>query len=362
MKEAYKPFKIKNVEVKNRLVASAMFEYGAENGKITDRISKHYKNLSEGGFGLIITGMNAVSASGACAPIMIDTENNEYVSDLKEITDNAHKNGAKIFVQLQHCGAGTFPMDGYDKFAVGELENNGVKYHQASSDELKKVAEDFASSALKCKQGGADGVQIHAAHGFLINSFLSPLTNHRTDNYGGSIENRARLLFEIYHAIRNAVGNEYPVAVKFPFSDLTENSITKEDSLFVCKQLENMGVDMIEISSGMVMDGSEASFTPHIRKGKEAPFLESAKAVADSLNIPVISVCGYRTTEFIENVLTNTNITAISFGRPIVCESNFPNRWLKDNAPLQCVSCNGCCNSFEDGIITCQVKKRGSQK
>ena len=330
----FEQFKIGEVEIKNRLVASAMFEYAADNGRITNRIVNRYRQLAEGGFGLIITGMQAVNPAGAFAPIMVNVDYDAYIEDLSKIVEVVHQNGTKIFVQLNHCGK-----------------------NDLNVDELKKIAVDFGKAALKCKSAGVDGVQVHAGHGFLVNSLLSPSTNHRTDEYGGSIENRARLLFEIYDSIRNFVGNNFTVGVKFPFSDLIEQSITPEESLKICRELEEKGLNFIEITSGMVMDGSKASFTPRIGKA-EAPFLESAKIVADELSIPVVSVCGYRTPNFINDVLSTTKIAAVSFGRPTVRETDFPNRWLTDSSKLKCVSCNKCCDSFNDGIITCQIEKK----
>lgn len=355
----YTPFCMGNAQISNRLVASAMFEYGADNGKITEKIKKRYLELSDGGAGLIITGMHAISVTCGVGPIMVNTEYDGYIADMRDIADAVHAKGGKIVVQLQHCGGKTSQADSYDKFAVCEKKvSDSCIYHEATKEELCKVAADFAASALRCKKAGVDGVQIHGAHGYLINTFLSPSTNHRTDGYGGKIENRARILFEIYSAIRKAVGNDYIIGVKFPFSDLNANSIQAEESLFACKELERLGIDFIEVSSGMIMDNSAASFTPVVRNDKQAPFLKSASQLAHEIMIPVISVCGYRTPDVVENVLTETKIKAVSFGRPLVREPNLPNRWKYDRSPAGCVSCNGCCNSFKEGIITCQVEKQ----
>lgn len=357
-KVMYSPVNLGAIQISNRLVASAMFEYGADHGKITQKIKKRYLELADGGAGLIITGMHAVSASGAVAPIMVNTEYDGYINDLKEIADAVHEKGRKIVVQLQHCGGKTCQADGYDQFSVCEKKvSDNCIYREATKAELQKVVADFSFSALRCKKAGVDGVQIHGAHGYLINTFLSPSTNHRTDEYGGKIENRARLLFEIYNKIRQAVGNEFIIGVKFPFSDLNDNSIRPEESLFACKELEKRGINFIEVSSGMVMDNSSASFTPVVRNDNQAPFLKYASQLADKIAIPVISVCGYRTPEMVEKALTETKVAAVSFGRPLVREPNLPIRWKSDRTSAKCISCNQCCKSFGDGIITCQIVK-----
>ncbi len=356
--DMYTPLRLGNTQIQNRLVASAMFEYGADSGRITKKIMERYLALADGGAGLIITGMHAVSAAGAVAPIMVNTEYDGYLEDMHEIVDAVHQRGGKLVVQLQHCGGKTCQADGYDKFAVCETKvSESCTYHEATEAELHKVVADFAASALRCKEAGADGIQIHGAHGYLINTFLSPSTNHRTDEYGGKIENRARLLLEIYESIRAAVGNGYMIGVKFPFSDLNENSIRQEESIFVCKELEKRGINFIEVSSGMVMDLSAASFTPAVRKDNQAPFVAYAARLADEVAIPVISVCGYRTPDIVEKALRETKISAVSFGRPLVREPNLPNRWKNDRSPAKCVSCNRCCGSFGDKIITCQIEK-----
>lgn len=374
MKTLYQPFTVGNLTLKNRLVASAMFEYGAEEGRITDKIAERYHQLAQGGIGGIITGMQAVTASGAVAPQMVHTEYDGYVQDMKAIADTVHQEDCKLFVQLQHCGSKTRPAEGYDHFTVSAVEDSAphasdlrslsprdplVVYHPATVEELRKVAEDFGQAARRCQLAGVDGVQLHCAHGYLINSFLSPSTNHRQDEYGGPIENRARLLFEIYDAVRRAVGPEYPVGVKFPFSDLNAQSIQPEESLYVCRELERRGIDFIEVSSGMVMSTGSDSFSPRLAKdGPEGPFLPYARQVAQAVSVPVISVCGYRSPAFIQQVLSETGLAAVSFGRPLVREPDLPNRWRRDESPAQCVSCNACRNSAGDGIITCQVEKR----
>ena len=355
----YTPFYLGKKQISNRLVASAMFEYGADKGKITEKIKGRYVELADGGSGLIITGMHAVSASAAVAPVMVNTRCDGYVEDLAEIAQAVHGRGGTILVQLQHCGDKTYSGEGYDRLAVCDKKvSDGRTYHQATKEEIQTVAADFAASALRCKQAGVDGIQIHGAHGFLINTFLSPSTNHRTDEYGGCIENRARILFEVYNAIRQAVGSDFIVGVKFPFNDLNEHSIREEESLFVCQELERQGIDFIEVSSGMVMDNSEASFTPVVGRDNEAPFLKYAALLADRVTVPVSSVCGYRTPDVVERTLSETKVSAVSLGRPLVREPDLPNRWKRDRRPAACISCNRCCNSFGDGIITCQIKKQ----
>ncbi len=353
----YDPFQIGNLTIKNRLIRSATFEFGADSGRITPRIIKLYRELAAGGSGLIISGMQAVLPGAGIGPTMVETTYDRYVDDMKQLTDVVHENGSKLFVQLNHAGYGTDWRHGYDRLGVSErLVAENCTYQETTPDEIKIIVEAFGKAAKHCKGAGCDGVQIHAAHGFLINTFLSPYFNHRTDAYGGSIENRSRILFEVYAAIRNAVGNNYPVSVKIPFSDRVSPSITPDECIYVCKELEERGIDMIEITSGVTYDGGESSLTPLGNKeSKEGNFLTGAVQVADAVSVPIVSVCGYRTPDFIEKTLNETPVTAISLCRPLIREPNLPNRWETDRTKATCVSCNQCYKS--SGIIACQMKK-----
>jgi 2,4-dienoyl-CoA reductase-like NADH-dependent reductase (Old Yellow Enzyme family) len=353
----YSPFKIGNLTVSNRLVRSATFEFGADDGRITPKIVELYRCLAEGGSGLIITGMYAVLPSARSNPVMVETTYDAYIGDMEQIANIIHKNGSLLFVQLNHAGYKTAKNPGYDRISVSEQEvTEGYTYREATFDDIKQITEAFGIAAKRCKEAGCDGVQIHAGHGYLLNTFLSPYYNHRTDAYGGPIENRARILFEIYGAIRNVVGDDYPVSVKIPFSDRVSPSIMPDECIYVCRELEKKGIDMIEVTSGLTMDGGESSFTPFVKnETQEGSFLVGAAQVADVVSVPVVSVAGYRTPDFIEKSLMETPVTAVSLCRPLVREPNLPNRWKTDRAKAACISCNRCFMS--KGIIACQVEQ-----
>lgn len=355
----YESWNIDNLSLKNRIVASAMFEFAADNGKIDARIFKRYDDLARGGAGLIITGMEAVSPGAAIGSSMIQTAYDSYENDMRKIADIVHEHGAKLFVQLNHAGYRTNWKNGGDRFGVCEKKvSDGCIYRQANKEDIRKVIDDFATSAERCKAAGCDGVCIHYGHGFLLNTFLSPYFNHRTDEYGGNRENRARLPLEVYDAIREKVGDDFIVVAKIPFSDLVEPSISPEDCIWICRELEKRGLDMIEVTSGISYDGGASSFTPFASVGKpQGTFLDGAEKIADNIAIPVVSVCMYRSPEFVEKTLQNGKIAAIAFGRPFVREPNLPNRWLTDVSPAKCISCNGCYTSTD--FIACVFNSKG---
>ena len=345
------------MKIKNRIVKSAMFEYAAEDGALTERHEKVYEEAARGGVGLIFTGMHAIRAGAGNCSKMVNVTDPAYGESMNRILRIVHQYDARLFVQIQHCGPRTDVAHGYDDFAASAMiGEDGQKYREATQAELKQVVQDFGQAAAICRQAGCDGVQIHAAHGFLNTSFLSPHFNHRQDEYGGPIENRARLLHEIYDEVRARVGEDYPIAMKLSFQDMVEDGSSVEDMLWVCKSLEDKGLDAIEISSGITVDGTITSCTPYIRKGdREGNFLEFAQLVAEHLAIPVISVCGYRTGTFAEKVLKDTKISAISMGRPLVREPDLPKKWKTNpDYHAECVSCNRCFASRD--VITCVAR------
>ncbi len=361
-KRLFSSFKIKDLIIKNRIVHSATFEIAAEDGGVSDAIREFYRRAAEGGSGLIITGMQAVTPTAGVGPIMVNTTYDRYEQDMKEIADTAHENGAAIFVQIQHAGYKSYIASdwktGCDHYGPSDyIANQEYLYHAATIPELEQLKRDYAEAAKQVKSSGCDGVQIHAAHGFLLNSFLSPKYNHRTDQYGGPIENRARLLFEVYDAIRSAVGPDFPVSVKVPFSDLIEPCSTEEEMLWVCRQLAAKGVDMLEISSGYLMENSPSTFCQRQKKGIEGHFLRYAALVADAVAIPVVSVCGYRSRYFSERTLENTKIAAISMCRPLIREPDLPNRWKKEEYTAACLSCNRCLLAPQ-GAVACELLRK----
>lgn len=313
MKKIFEPVALGRLQLKNRLIRSATVAMGGgQDGMITPLLKDIDEKLAKGGVGLIITGMMGVGHNSCAYPGMIKTYDRTFETKFKEIADTVHSHGCKVVVQLCHSGisAGVLEEGGqpWGPSAFGIFP--GIFTREMTKADIRRVCADFGNAARHCKNAGADGVQIHAAHGFLLNQFLSPYFNKRTDEYGGKIENRARMVVEVYESIRQAVGEQFPILMKINYSDLVDA-------------------------------GSAPTRRPI--SDKEGCYTKGALHVADHTQIPVISVGGYRSTETIERVLNEGNIAAISMSRPLICEPDLPIKWkMGETTKAKCVSCNWC--------------------
>ena len=245
-----------------------------------------------------------------------------------------HKNGANIITQLVHIGMNTFtkadpvyapsslPMKNQDRFTK-----------EMTKDDILRIENDFAEAALRAKKAGFDGVEIHGAHFYLISEFLSPLTNKRNDEYGGSDENRARFLLEIIAKVREKVGNDYIVGLKINSEDCDKNGITEEGFMKICLMAEEAGVDFIQVS-GMkwLREKTKALLYPEI----------SAK-LAEKVKIPIITIGGIRSMKEANEILNKSKIQYIGIARPLICQYDLIKKWKEgDTKKARCVSCNSC--------------------
>jgi len=206
---------------------------------------------------------------------------------------------------------------------------------------------------------------MHGAHGFLINQFLSPLTNQRIDEYGGSIENRSRFLFEVYTAIRDAVGSDYPVMIKLNAQDNLKGGLELEDAMIVAEKLSEAGIDAIEISGGTPASGDESPARMKINKPeKEAYHLPLAQKIKQAVSCPVMVVGGIRSFEVAEKAVQKDGVDYISMARPLIREPNLANRWLQgDRSPAKCISCNSCfMPGIKEGGIYCVAEKKEQEE
>ena len=231
------------------------------------------------------------------------------------------------------------------------MDDTGSIAKEMTLAEIKQVVKDFGSAAEICKRCSADAVEIHAAHGYLLSQFLSPYYNKRNDKYGGSIENRFRIVEEVYLSIRAHVGKDFPIMIKLNYEDLVQPGFIGDECVFVCKRLEELGINGIEISSGLAISPISLPFQKP-NNPMSGTFTNGALEVASKVNVPVISVGGYRSLDGIEAVLNEGNISAFSVSRPLICEPDLISKWLKGDTRIsKCISCNKCFL----GVYGCKV-------
>jgi 2,4-dienoyl-CoA reductase-like NADH-dependent reductase (Old Yellow Enzyme family) len=346
MKTLFDKTKISKLELKNRFIRSAIWEELAdEKGHVTDELINHYEDWAKGGVGTIITGFANVMEFDQPANNMTGIYNDIFIDEYKRLTNKVHEYDANIIMQIVHGGPKWGPS------AVEHLVTKTTP-KEMTKEEIREVVQAFADAALRVKKAGFDGVQIHAAHGFLLSMFLNPYYNKRTDEYGGSIENRAKIIFESYYAVRQAVGEDFPVLAKVNCDDFMYDGLTAEDSLYVCKVLSEKGIDAIEVSGGSYSSReNEGPIRSVDKQQNESYFKDYAAKIAEEVKVPVSLVGGNRNMDSMDKILNNTKIEYFSMARPFICEPDLINRWQTGNTESAKYISHGACSGVRNGCI-----------
>ena len=358
---------INGMELRNRLVRSATWEGMCDaTGRPTPKLIHLYQTLAAGGVGLIITGYTFVRPDGKQMPGKMGIQTDTFADDYRALTRAVHEAGGRIAVQLVHAGGQT------DTANAGRrpLAPSAVKLAQypeipveLSAAEISAITDAFGEGARRAKAWGFDAVQLHGAHGYLINQFLSPLTNRRTDAYGGSIENRCRFLMEVYHRVRETVGPDFPVMIKLTAADNLEGGLSPDEARVAAKKLSAAGIDAIEVSAGTSASGKETPVRADIdAEEKEAYNLRLAQAIKKAVRCPIMVVGGFRSFAVADRAVREAGMEYIAMARPLIREPGLPNRWLAgDRRPAACISCNGCfLPGIKEGGIYCVQERRAS--
>jgi 2,4-dienoyl-CoA reductase-like NADH-dependent reductase (Old Yellow Enzyme family) len=336
----FNPVNLNLLNLKNRFVRSATWDGMCENGFVTDKLVKLYARLSKGEIGFIITGFSHVSEYGNCNSGQMASFHDKFVPGLKKLAMEVHKYESKICAQLVHCG-------GQSINPVAPSETNTPFYKKIPEEltllQIKKIQNDFANAAERFVKAGFDAIQIHAAHGYLISQFLSPVSNNRKDKYGGNIENRARFLIETYVKIRKKVGKKISVLIKINCEDFFDKGMSFEESQQVIKKLEKMGLDAVEISGGM-RGAKETPVKSDINSlEKEAYWKDYSKKVKQNIKIPVILVGGLRSLSLIINLYQGKYADFFALSRPLIREPDLIKKWKNSvSNKSTCISCNKC--------------------
>lgn len=349
MKDLFEETYIGNMRLKNRFIRSATWEnMTTEDGHMTDKLYQIYDELAKGEVGLIITGYANIVEEEQPNPGMMGIYNDTFIDEYKKLTKLIHANDTKIIMQLAYGGTKTTHNIGERViYAPSEVRERGTKTlgKAMTKDEIDYIINGFAQAAGRAKEAGFDGVEIHGAHTYLINQFLSPYYNKREDEYGGSLENRMRFLLELYAQMRKIVGENYPILVKLTASEFFTGGLSFAETRIICKKLEAIGVDGIEISGNI--HGKAKSMIGECFDGykiqEEGYFLEYGQVISNEINVPIITVGGLSDIDTIEDIANNTNIQYFAIARPLLSEPHLIKRWKEgDRRPAICERCSKC--------------------
>jgi 2,4-dienoyl-CoA reductase-like NADH-dependent reductase (Old Yellow Enzyme family) len=370
MTELFEGIEINGMALRNRSVRSATWMGMAEkDGRCTARLTKHIEALARGEVGLIMTGFAYVMPNGQALTGQLGIHDDAMIPNLRKLTKRVHASNGKIAMQIVHAGVQTVMREKKDQPIWGPSPVYNKLFRKTpkamTQGEIKATVQAFARAAQRVKRAGFDAVQLHGAHGYLVSQFLSPLTNKRTDKYGGPVENRARFLFQIYRAVRKSVGKDFPVLIKLNTKDFVRGGFHERDALFVARRLDAMGIDAIELSGGTPAAGDLGPARAKIRKAdEEAYFLPLAKKIKRHVSVPIILVGGIRSLKGVNDILQSGAADLVSMARPLIREPGLIRRWQQgDGKKATCISCNQCFGAARTAEgVHCVVERRARMK
>lgn len=331
MSMLFQPIKIKNITFKNRVVVSPMCQYSATDGIANDWHLVHYGSRAVGGAGLIIVEATGVSPEGRISPGDLGIWNDEQVAPLKRIVDFIHSNGSVAGIQLAHAGrkaSHQAPWLGSDQITASKggwltvgpssIPFSVVEEPPIELDEtgINKIIQDFKNAAIRSREAGFKVLEIHAAHGYLLHEFLSPISNHRTDQYGGSFENRIRLLLEVTDSVKSVWPNDLPLFVRLSATDWMEDGWDLEQTVKLAAILKDSGVDLVDCSSG----GNAIDQKIVLGPGYQVAFSEAIKKTG----VLTGTVGMITSAEQAEEILIENKADMVLFGRELLRNPYFP--------------------------------------
>jgi len=322
-----KPLNVRSMNLANRLVMPPMATAKADpDGKVSQALLDYYEEKSRGGYiSLIIIEHSYITPEGKASNNQLSVSDDSAIPGLAKLAEVIHRNGSKAAMQINHAGSAALKeVMGTTPLAPSAVMNprRGDIPREITRKGIGDIVNAFKDASRRVREAGFDAAEIHSAHGYLLNQFLSPLTNKRTDEYGGAISNRIRIHLQVIQAVRTAVGPDFPIQVRLGASDYTEGGTTIEDSEIAARVFEKAGVDIIHISGGFV------GYTPPglIGQGYFAPL---SQAIKSAVSIPVILTGGVTEVEAAEKFLVEKKADLIGVGRAILQDSTWAERAIE---------------------------------
>ncbi|MEA3332020.1 MAG: NADH:flavin oxidoreductase [Pseudomonadota bacterium] len=362
--DPFSPITLGHLTLKNRFVRSATWDgMSFSDGLFSPAQVELYQQLSAGGAAILTTGYIGINQQGRRNLEQNMLCNRKQQQSFAKVVEVAKNHDTCIQAQLVHCGGlADSGISCLPVVAPSAVEHPLFEQipQELTKNEIETIITDFGEAAARAREAGCDGVQIHAAHGYLISQFLSPFSNQRTDEYGGNRENRARILIDCYKKIREYVGHDFMITAKINGSDYFVNGLECDDSLVIAQELVELGLDAIEVSGGNQISIPLTPIPKAIKAGEnELPFAAEIYAFAKRLPIPVIAVGGIRSREMVEELL-GKGVSLISLSRPLIKEPDLINQWQNGREePATCNSCNRCfIPAFKGKGIKCMQPHR----
>jgi 2,4-dienoyl-CoA reductase-like NADH-dependent reductase (Old Yellow Enzyme family) len=349
----FEPFTINRLQIKNRFVRSATMDNMGKDGMVTEAQLNLYRELARGEVGLIISSGIFPSQDGWAGIGQLGAHRDEMIPSLKKIPDVVHENGGKVAAQLLHGGWFCNPkITGSQPVGPSPIVNpfSGASVKGLSSDEVYEEVDGFVQAGRRLIEAGFDAVQIHGAHSWLVSAFLSPASNYRQDEWGGSAEKRLNFILRILEGMRRIAGPDYPIFIKVGMKDYHPEGKTLAEGIDNAIMMEAAGMDAIEISEGIEIERSH-----HIRLDALSPYyLEECREARQALKLPLILVGGMRKLKDMEQVLAEGIADAVSMCRPLVMDQHLVRKFrqgITDRS--ECTSCNGCAGMARGKMAHC---------
>jgi 2,4-dienoyl-CoA reductase-like NADH-dependent reductase (Old Yellow Enzyme family)/thioredoxin reductase len=359
----FTPGNIGSLSLKNRLVMTAMgCNLGNQDGTLGDAFLAYYRARAQGGVGLIVTETTRVNEEHGCMnPRQIRATHDSFIPEMKKLADTAHEFDCRVFLQLHHPGNVTYPEinSGHTPVSSSHISSRikQQKIHPLTVSEISEIVKNYADAARRSQEAGIDGVEVQAGHFYLIHQFLSPFFNKRTDQYGGSFENRTRFLREIILAIRKTCGCAYPLMVRLSVDDYLGNEgYHLDEGILIARLLEELGVDAIDVTAaGAGSPGSQNVEPVSYQQGWRS-FLGAA--VKKAVKIPVCAVSLVRDPAYAEELLEKNKTDFVASGRCFLADPDYARKIQegKENDIRKCISCLRCIETIKDeSPLVCSV-------
>jgi 2,4-dienoyl-CoA reductase-like NADH-dependent reductase (Old Yellow Enzyme family)/thioredoxin reductase len=364
----FSPKKVGKIEIKNRIVMPPMgTSLCYSTGELSTNIIEWYKERARGGVGLIVIEVSEVdyeNGSSALNSVRLDTSRS--IPQLRRVAEGVHVYGTKIFGQLHHGGnqASSFFNDGHELISPSGVKSNAVpdQPREMTNAEIKAMVQKYVYGATMLKMAHFDGVEIHGAHGYLVHQFFSEHTNKRTDEYGGSFENRMRFATEIIQGIKQACGSDFPVSIRMDMVEGTSDGYKLETGVEIAKAMEKAGADLISCSMGTYESFHAGVDSASFKEGWRVYMATEARK---NISIPVVCVGALRTPVYLESIINEGKSDFVALGRQLIADPEWANKacYGKDQSIRKCISCMACIyNVLSSGPVCCAINARAGHE